>query len=180
MFGIFLSLTMKSKDLDPKAYNSYYQTYIDKVGDASLLPMMEKQMGNFPNFMASIPEEKMNHTYGEGKWTIAEVLQHIIDAERIFQYRALRFARNDKTPLSGFDENAYVPESYVIGKSKKTLIEEYKTTRAASLSLFKSFDESVLARTGVASNSPMSVGALGFIICGHQRHHRDVIRERYL
>jgi uncharacterized damage-inducible protein DinB len=171
---------MKSSDLNPENYNEYYQTYIDKVGDAELLTMLEKQLGNFPNFISSLPENKMNYAYAEGKWTIAMVLQHIIDTERVFQYRAMRIARNDKTPLPGFDQDNFVQEVNVSNKSKETFIDEYRATRASTVTLYQSFDEESLKRVGVASGAPSSVASLGFIICGHQRHHRDIIRERYL
>ncbi len=171
---------MKPSELKEGDYNPYYKTYVDKLGDSDLLPTLEKQLKNFPNFLASIPEEKLKYAYAPGKWTVLEALQHIIDTERVFQYRALRFSRNDRTPLQGFDQDDFVPESNANNKSIDAIIEEYKTVRASTVALFKSFDDSVLKRIGTASNSPMSVGAIGCITCGHQRHHRDIIRERYL
>lgn len=171
---------MKPSELKEGDYNPYYKTYIDKVGDSDLLPTLEKQLKNFPNFMASIPEDKLQYAYGPGKWTVLEALQHIIDTERIFQYRALRFSRNDKTPLPGFDQDDFVPESNANNKSIASMIEEYKAVRSSTISLFAACDDAVLKRVGTASDSPMSVAAIGFITCGHQRHHRDIIRERYL
>jgi len=171
---------MKASELKEGDYNPYYKTYIDKLGDSDLLQTLEKQLNNFPNFMASIPEEKLKYAYAEGKWTVLEALQHIIDTERVFQYRALRFSRNDQTPLQGFDQDDFVPESNANKKSIDSMIAEYKTVRASTISLFASCDEATLKRIGTASNSPMSVGAIGLITCGHQRHHRDIIRERYL
>ncbi len=171
---------MKAATLLEGDYNPYYKTYIEKVGDVALLDALKKQCDNFPKFMASIPKEKLTYAYAENKWTILEALQHIIDTERIFQYRALRFSRNDKTPLPGFDQDFYVPESMANKKSIALMIAEYKSVREATIHLFTHFDERILKRVGMASDSPMSVGALGFIICGHQRHHRDIIRERYL
>ncbi|MFS4491984.1 DinB family protein [Maribacter sp. 2308TA10-17] len=171
---------MKASELIAGDYNPYYKTYIDKIGDSELLSTLEKQMNNFPNFMNSIPQDKLQYAYAEGKWTILEALQHIIDTERVFQYRALRFSRKDPTPLPGFDQDVFVPESGANNKSIASIIEEYKAVRASTLSLFSSFDDDVLRLVGTASNSPMSVAAIGFITCGHQRHHRDIIRERYL
>lgn len=141
---------------------------------------MGRQLNNFPEFMASIPVEKWHYSYAEGKWSIAEVMLHLVDAERVFQYRALRIARKDQTPLSGFDHDAYVPVSGAGKRSRESIIEEYKAVRQASISLFSTFDAEVLQRKGKASNSAISVGALGFIMCGHQKHHRNIIRERYL
>jgi len=111
---------------------------------------------------------------------VAEVLIHITDTERVFQYRALRFARKDKTPLPGFDQDAYVPFSMANTRSIDAVINEYKSVRQSTISLYETFDEAVLKQIGIASNADMSVGALGFIICGHQRHHRNILKERYL
>ncbi len=171
---------MKTSALNPTDYNPFYKTYINTLGDVDLGQTLASQLNNFPGFITSLPDHKMGFSYVEGKWTVAEVIQHIIDAERVFQYRALCIARNDQTPLPGFDENLYVPQSFANNKQKEALIDEYRTVRASTLSLFKSFSQEVLLRKGIASNSPISVAALGFIICGHQRHHRDIIRERYL
>lgn len=171
---------MKPSALQTSDYNPYYKTYIDKIGDADLLASMEKQLNNFPKFIASIPEDKWAYAYADGKWTVAEALLHIIDTERIFQYRALRFSRNDDSHLPGFDQDLYVPHSNADRRSKDSIIKEYEAVRNASLSLYASFDDTTLLRKGTASGSQMSVAALGFITLGHQRHHRDIIRERYL
>lgn len=170
---------MKASDLNLDHYNSYYQRYIDKVGDAALIDVLQKQAVNFPKFIESIPEDKLNYSYAEGKWTLAMALQHIIDTERVFQYRALRFSRNDKTPLPGFDQDLFVAEVDVSGKTKSDFIKEYSATRSATILLFKSFNDDTLKQHGIASDAPSSVASLGFIICGHQGHHRDIIRERY-
>lgn len=171
---------MKTSDLKKHEYNPFYGTYIEALGEVDLLAMLKRQSKNFPKFIASIPSEKLTYAYGEGKWTIAEVLVHILDTERVFQYRALRFARKDETPLPGFDQDAYVPHSEANKRSKKELIKEYKAIRRSTIAMFKTFDVDTLGRKGVGSNSPMSVAALGFIMCGHQKHHRNIIRERYL
>lgn len=171
---------MKPTALQSGDYNPYYKTYIDKIGDADLLASMEKQLNNFPQFIASIPNDKWDYAYDEGKWTIAEALLHIIDTERIFQYRALRFSRNDDSHLPGFDQDNYVPNSNANSRSKESIIKEYQAVRQSSLALFSSLNEDSLNRRGTASGSQMSVAALGFITLGHQRHHRDIIRERYL
>jgi len=171
---------MKASELKEGDYNPYYKTYVDKLGASDLIPTLERQLQNFPKFMVSIPEQKLRYAYATGKWTVLETLQHIIDTERIFQYRALRFSRNDKTPLQGFNQDDFVPESNANSKNIDQMIEEYKSVRSSTISLLSSCDDVVLKRIGTASDSPMSVAAIGFIICGHQRHHRDIIRERYL
>ena len=158
----------------------FYKNYIDLSGDAELSDMLQKQLANFPEFIESIPDDKWNYAYAPEKWSIAEVLVHIIDSERIFQYRALRFSRNDATILPGFDQDAYVGPSKAERRSKESVLEEYRAVRKSTLSLFANFDRSDLEKTGTASNLSWSVGALGFVICGHQKHHRNIIRERYL
>lgn len=171
---------MKTSELSTGDYHPFYEPYIAALGDVELVNMLKKQKENFPQFIASIPENNWLSAYAEDKWTIAETLGHILDAERVFQYRALRFARNDQTPLPGFDQDAYVPVSDANKRTKDEVIEEYRIIRESSIALFSGFSEEVLQRKGTASNSVMSVGALGFIICGHQRHHKLVIKERYL
>ena len=159
---------------------SYSQAYIDAVGDEELKTMLKRQQNNFPQFIESLPEEKLKYAYGDGKWTVLEVLVHVLDAERVFQYRALRFARKDPTPLPGFDQDIYVPNSMANERTKEDIIEEYKVVRGSTIALFSPFTDEVLHRYGTASNGKMTVAALGFMICGHQKHHRNVIRERYL
>ena len=171
---------MLVSDLATTEYHSYYQPYINALGKAELLPSLHNGKSAFSDFIATIPDSKKNFSYQEGKWTIAEVVQHIIDAERVFQYRALRFSRGDKTPLPGFDQDSYVPTSRANRKTLAAIQEEFLAVREASISLFSSLDDSELQRVGVASDADMSVRALGFIICGHQEHHKRILQERYL
>jgi hypothetical protein len=171
---------MKTSALSPGDYHSFYQPYVDVLGEVDLMDMMESQLDNFPRFIESIPADKWQYSYAADKWTVAEVLLHLIDAERVFQYRALRIARGDQTPLPGFDHDSYVPNSGASARSRESIINEYRSVREASLSLFRSFDEEQLNCRGTASKSTVSVGALGFLICGHQKHHRNKIREHYL
>ncbi len=171
---------MRIAELKKEEYNPFYQTYIDVLGDVELFDLLRRQLENFPQFLGSLPDEKLHYAYAEGKWTIAEALLHVLDTERVFQYRALRFMRGDKTPLPGFDQNLYVPNSNADRRTKDSLIEEYKAIRLSTIALFSNMNGQMLHNMGKASNSPMSVAALGFIICGHQKHHRNVIRERYL
>lgn len=141
---------------------------------------LEQGRTGFLSFMDDLPLERLSFSYGAGKWTLAEVLVHIMDTERVFQYRALRFARNDKTDLPGFDQDSYVPQSNASKRSLGDLRQEYTSVRDSSITLFRSFDRETLDRMGVANGNPMGVGALGFIISGHQAHHLRIIGERYL
>jgi hypothetical protein len=128
----------------------------------------------------SIPDNKADVAYAPGKWTVRELLCHIMDAERIFCYRALRFARNDKTPLSGFEENDYAPQANAAGRSLQKIASEMSHLRASTIDLFESFTPEMLTRKGSANKNEISVMAIGFIISGHETHHRKILQERYL
>lgn len=171
---------MTVKDLNPNEYNSYYQTYLEKTNSSELKEGLRNNRDKVLLFFNNIPSEKYEFRYEVGKWTIKEMLLHCIDTERIFAYRALRVARQDQTPLPGFDQDAYAEPSKANNRSFESLLNEYKSVRAATISLFDSFDDDMLLAKGFASNSPISVRALGFIIMGHENHHCDVLKERYL
>ena len=171
---------MRIAELKKEDYNPFYQTYVDVLGDVELFDILQRQLKNFPQFLESLPDEKLNYAYAEGKWTIVEALVHILDTERVFQYRVLRFMRGDKTPLPGFDQDLYVSNLNAERRTKESIIEEYKAIRRSTIALFSNMNGKALYNKGIASDSLMSVAALGFIICGHQKHHRNVIRERYL
>ncbi|MEB8329193.1 DinB family protein [Flavobacteriaceae bacterium KMM 6897] len=171
---------MRTTDLRTIDYNSYYQPYIEALGDIELMEGLKTGMDHFVQQVKNIPEEKLNYAYGVGKWTILEVLVHLIDTERIFQYRALRFYRNDKTPLPGFDQDEYVPVSHANKRTRESIVKEYIAVRQSTIALFESFEDGELSRTGVASSSKMSVGAVGLIIAGHQKHHQAILESRYL
>lgn len=172
---------MKSIQLLSSEYASFYANYINQVSEEySLVEELEISVHRLVKFVQDIPLDKFDYRYAEGKWTIKDILLHLIDAERIFAYRALRFARNDKTALASFDENTYVNEAHANKRSIQDLLSEMLVVRQATLSLFKSFSEEQLLRKGIASNNLMSVRALGFTIIGHQNHHQRIFLERYL
>lgn len=172
---------MKLADLNPEEYPPYYETYISTVTtDYTLIEELEISVHRLIKFVQNIPLDKFDYRYAEGKWTIKDILQHLIDAERIFAYRALRFARNDKTALASFEENDYAVQAKANQRSIQDLLTELAIVRQATLSLFKSFSEEQLLKNGIASNKTMSVRALGFTIIGHQNHHQRIFQERYL
>ena len=172
---------MNQTTLNPDEYSGHLAAYINQVSNEyPLLEELEISIHRLIKFVQNIPMDKFDYRYAEGKWTIKEILQHLIDAERIFAYRALRFARNDKTPLPGFDENDYAAEAHADKRSIQELLTELAVVRQATLSLFKSFSQEELLRKGIASNNPVSVRALGFVIIGHQNHHERIFQERYL
>lgn len=171
---------MKASELTPLDYNSYYKGYINLVEDTSLLTALENGRKKFKDLIAVIPDSKLNFAYASGKWTTAEALVHIIDTERIFQYRAMRFSRLDATPLPGFEQDDYVPTSNANNRTRQSLLQEFLDVRASTISLFAYLTEEQLKFVGTASNSPMSTAAAGFVACGHQEHHSKIIIERYL
>jgi uncharacterized damage-inducible protein DinB len=172
---------MNVSQLQSTEYASFYAGYVQAVSDEfSLVEELEISVHRLIKFVQNIPMDKFDYRYADGKWTIKDILLHLIDAERIFAYRALRFARKDMTPLASFDENTYVDVAHANQRSLQDLLTELAVVRQATLSLFKSFSEEDLRQIGTASNHPMSVRALGFVIIGHQNHHQRVFEERYL
>ncbi|GAB4258072.1 MAG: DinB family protein [Saprospiraceae bacterium] len=165
---------------DTSEYAPYYHTYISKVPGDDLLQALEQSMNETLSFFRAIPSGKWEHRYAPDKWTIKEVLQHLIDGERVFAYRALAIARGDKTSLPGFDENEYAANGNANQLSPEALLAEYESVRKATLSLFRNMSEDASRIIGTANNNPTSARALGFCIAGHEQHHREVVAERYL
>ena len=163
----------------PDEYGEFYKGYIDSVND-DVMTELETQATEIPVFFRSIPKEKADFAYAEGKWTVKQLLGHIIDTERIMAYRLLRISRNDSTPLPGFEENDFVKYSNFSNQSFGTLIDEFEAVRKANLFLIGSLTEDQLNRKGTASGLPISVRALLFIMAGHAKHHCKVVSERYL
>lgn len=161
-------------------YAPYYDTYVSKVPGTCALAALEAQRDSTRQLLAGIPAAKASFSYAPGKWTVREVIGHLADAERIFAYRMLRFARNDQAPLASFDENSYVPEGRFERRGLADVAAEFTSVRDATLTLARSLDAEALLRRGTASNKIMSVRALAWVIAGHEIHHLGVLRERYL
>lgn len=159
---------------------TFYQNYIEKAEDIALPDGLRSNLKTAVKFFEAIPPKKRSYAYAEGKWTIRQLLQHIIDAERVFAYRALRFARKDATPLPGFDENIWAAVATAENRKWKDLLEEFVAVRKASILLYESFSTEELLLEGTASNNAINVMALGYIIPGHVNHHIDILNERYL
>ena len=172
---------MKKSELRNGEFGEFYSGYISRVDDdAELVESMEQNTSEFVEFLKSIPSEKWNHRYKPEKWTILEMIQHIIDTERIFQYRALCFARNEQKPLPGFDQDLYVLNSKSEHRSGEDLINEFETVRRSGIYLFKSFTDKMLSIEGNMNDVNTSPRAIGFIMVGHVKHHLDVLKNRYL
>lgn len=165
---------------DLSRVGNWYHGYIKMVPEDDIRAAFSNKDNNLIAFLDSIPESKQDYRYAEGKWTIKEVLQHIIDAERVFIYRALRFARKDQTALHGFDENLFADNAKASTRKWSDLMEEFKCVRRSTEIFFNSLDEDQLEAEGISSGSPVYVRALGYIILGHPLHHQKILKERYL
>jgi len=161
-------------------YAPYYHTYVSKVPDGEILTNLRHIHHETQELIANLSEEKGDYRYAEGKWTIKEVLMHLIDTEQVMAYRALRVARKDKTPMPGFDQNLFAESVDVSKRTLKSLAEEYAITRDLSHVMFRHFTPQAFERMGTASDNPVSVRALAYIIMGHEIHHRKVLMEKYL
>jgi uncharacterized damage-inducible protein DinB len=167
-------------NVDLSRVPEYYYKYINLVNENDLDQAFQKHQTDLIATLPEVPADKWDYSYAEGKWTIKEVVQHIIDGERIFCYRALCFARKDKTSLPGFDENTYAAASKANKRTKEYLIEELQTAQKSSAQLFHSFDEEQLNESGVANGKSVYVKGIGYIIVGHALHHKNILLERYL
>jgi uncharacterized damage-inducible protein DinB len=157
----------------------YYGKYVALVPDGDLIGLLQNQNAETLRLLRAAPAEKADHAYAPGKWTVKEVIGHLIDAERIFAYRALRFARGDATDLPGFDENTYVPNGGFSRRTMADLLAEFECVRGSTIHLAKHLDEQALSRRGSANGNGVSVRALLYIVSGHERHHVALLRERY-
>ncbi|GAA3788203.1 DinB family protein [Corallibacter vietnamensis] len=171
---------MKSSQLSTNEYADFYSNYIKYTQNLSLIEGLLDGQAYVSQYFRAIPENKLTYSYAEGKWTPKDILQHLIDVERVFSYRALHFARLDANMLAGFDENYYAEIALGNNRTLDSLLSEYELLRASTMAMFQSFDEDVLRRIGNANGSKMSVRAAGFVLIGHEKHHCNVITERYL
>ena len=161
-------------------FPAYFKKYVDQVNEEDLKDAFKNQQDSISNFYQSIPEEKTNEPYAPGKWTLKELLQHVIDTERIFNYRSLAFARKETASLPGFEENEYAANSNANERSWQSLCDELKVVRKSTEMLFTSFSEEALQSSGLANNKSTTALAMGFITIGHFNHHRKIVEERYL
>ena len=164
----------------PNEYPEYYKHYLELVKSPNVMKALKDQVMDIQAIIAEIPEDKENHAYAEGKWTIKEVIGHIIDTERILGYRAMRFARKDKTMLPGFDENEFVANANFNERTLYELGHEFAIAREANLAMFKTFGDEQSVQIGNANGQQVSVRAIVFMIAGHAAHHMHVIRLKYL
>ncbi len=164
----------------PSLYPAYFKKYVDLVPDEDLLTGFKNQLPVITNLLNSISEDKSTHAYDTGKWTLKELLQHMIDAERVFNYRALCIARKETVSLPGFDENDYAENSNANNRTWQSLVEEMLAVRKSTGYLYQSFTQDALDASGLSNNNQVTVNSLGFITLGHFYHHKNIIEERYL
>jgi hypothetical protein len=158
----------------------FHKRYVDHVKDLDVIDALKNANEQMLQLVRSIPEERGLFKYAPEKWTIKESLCHILDTERILAYRAMRFARNDKTPLPGFEENDYAPEANANNRNLIRIADEMERLRLTTIDLFEDFTPQMLSRKGLANNLELSVLNLGYIIAGHESHHLKILKERYL
>jgi DinB superfamily len=164
----------------PDEYPSFYAGYIGQVPDGDVVEAMIGGAEIAAALLHDIEEEQGDHAYAPGKWTLKEVLLHCADAERIFAYRALRIARGDQTPLPGWDETAYTPQSGAGARSMDSILDELESVREASVTLFQGIPADAWERSGTANGKEITVRAIAWITAGHLLHHLGIIQERYL
>ena len=161
-------------------YLPYYDKYITRVPDGDLIEMLARHADETIALLRHQPPDMADYAYAEGKWTVKQVVGHLCDAERIFDYRLLRIARSDATPLAGFDENAYVPPGRFETRTLESLLEEFAAVRQATIALVAGLPDDAWSRSGVANGDGISARAIAYIMLGHELHHREVLLTRYL
>jgi uncharacterized damage-inducible protein DinB len=164
----------------PDEYVPHFATYISKVPDGDLLETLERQWEELGCLLEELDDDAADFRYAEGKWSVKELLGHLLDSERIFAYRLLCIARGEQTPLPGFDENAYVAHGGFGARPLEALLEEYDLIRGSTLALLRGLDEASFDRRGTSNKNPVTVRALAWILAGHELHHMSILKERYL
>ncbi len=169
---------MKSRPLETE-YAKAFQAYVSRVPESDALVVLERQPGELAHFASRVPAERETFRYAEGKWSIREVVGHLIDGERVFSYRALCISRGEKVSLPAFDENEYIARSHYDDQPLSEIVAEFSALRKANIAMFRLMDERDWERLGTANNNPVSVRALAYIMAGHVRHHIFGLRDRY-
>jgi hypothetical protein len=161
-------------------HSAFYGRYVQRVPNGDLIAILREQIANSAALLRNAPSDRADFAYAPDKWTLKEVVGHMIDIERVMSYRALRFSRNDATPLAGFEENDWVDNANFGDRTLADLVDEYEAVRAATVHFAKHLDADALVRRGTANGQGVSVRALLYIIAGHELHHIALVRERYL
>ena len=167
-------MRIKSEEIPP-----FYRGYFEQVGDRNPVDLLRENADALINFLNSLPAQSWDYAYAPGKWTVKELLGHIIDSERVFQYRLLRFSRGDSTELPGFDQDVFVASGNALRRSHESLIREYRAVRESGLALLESLSPGELESKGTANGYEISAGWIPYFMAGHEMHHVQILRERY-
>lgn len=170
----------KSERPSPGEYPSYFEGYVSLVPEGDVVETLSRQIEETVSLLGGVSEESAGESYEPGKWSVKELVGHVIDAERVFAYRVLAIARGDDQPLPGMDQEVYVRHADFNGRTLESLVAEFGRARASTLDLLRHLDEAAWARRGVANGNESSVRALAHVMAGHEAHHVRVLRERYL
>ncbi len=165
---------------ETREFDPYYNTYVSLIDGDNVFPALKSQSDELQNIFSQMPEDKGRFAYAEGKWTIKELLSHLIDGERIFAYRILRISRGDATPIEGFEQDGYIKYSNANSRTFADLLDEFDLQRRSNLLLLTNITDEGSRRMGTASDKPVSVRALAFISAGHVTHHLRILKDRYL
>lgn len=166
--------------MNSDSFPEYFRVYIDKIPEGESLDLLKRGVEETVRSLAMVSEDQANGAYAEGKWSVKDVLQHMIDTERIFSYRALSFARGEQLKLAGYDHDEYAKNGQTARRSLREMLEEFRRLRASTIDLFSSFSEEVLQQKGNANGLEFTVEQLQFILIGHEIHHRGVLEQKYL
>lgn len=183
MLDLFLyrksTIMLKRRPLESE-YEGFCKTYIDKTEGDDICQMLTHQLNDNLTLYKSLTEEQWNHKYEQGKWSIKDILLHIIDTERVFDYRAMRISRGDSTALPGFDQDVFAKHAQAESRSSKSLVNEYDAMRRSTILLFENMSDEACIRKGQASNLLFTPIGLAFMNAGHENHHIEILKERYL
>ena len=160
-------------------YAPYYQSYISQVSEVEILPVLRSQLDALDVLLGRVTPERETYRYAEGKWSIREIVGHLIDGERVFGYRAFAIARGDRNNMPGFDQNEYILTSPYDRLDLEDLLSEFRLVRLSNIAMFRTLDEESWLRIGTANENQVSVRALAFVMAGHVRHHMAVLRDKY-
>ncbi len=164
---------------NPDEYSDYYHNYIALINKPNVIEALIQQGQQLYALIQQLTEEEANHRYADNKWSVKEIIGHLVDTERIMAYRALCISRGEQVPLRGYDHNSYVEKADFGNRSLQSLSTEYDALRNANISMFSSFSKEQIQRTGIANNQKVSVRALAYIIAGHEKHHVNILEEKY-
>lgn len=174
-----MPILLNGNEISSDEYGDFYSRYIDKSRGQHLIDVLDEGSNQIADMLQAISDKQALFSYAEGKWTIKEVVGHMVDTERIMAFRSLAFARGDTHPLPGFDQDAYVEAANFNERPLDDLMHEYRAVRSSTIQLFSSFTDEMLMAQGRASGSTFSVRALGYVIAGHEIHHLEILREKY-